>query len=234
MLRVEIEDTDILNERPIELTIGPRKKKIVLRYLSPSEYFDRFVPDFTAWLISFGGLIGNLAFPDSEKEWKDPKVLEAFRRNLLARFQSKKLRTSYLRILKRAGVLKMSVRYFEKYATVVDLVRIFVMVYRFNVDGYKKKVLSLLQEIQDRGSSTSTRKSSSEDGFRVGQVEKLRPRFRVLTNSPSRSSKSISSSGEKKKPRIEPKKKRSDEPTKQDEKPKQDQEVEVVGIGEVG
>jgi len=199
MLTVTLDDDDILDERPVVLTIGPRKKKVVLKLLTISEYFDKFVPKFTSWMLMFRNLIGEMAFLRGA-EFKNRKKLEGFRRDIMSLFRTKSLRIAFLRVLKDVGALKMGVRYFEKHATPDQLVKIFLYVYKVNVDGYKKKVQSVVVEILARRSRTSTQLLSGGAGLKPGLHKELKPRFPVLTRSKRRSSSSSSFSGGNGKP----------------------------------
>jgi len=193
MPELKLEDEEILSERPVEVRVGT--KVVLLRQLTAYEYFVKFTPKFLAFLIVFGRELGDLEFP-SGRDWRRRSILEQFRKRLTAAASSEKLRRAWFRLLKDVGIVKgMSRRYFERNVTVGNWVRIFLHVYRFNVDGIKKNVLLAIQEVRQAESSGTTPSSPGGDGLPPGEYKVLKPRFLPSKKRKSPSSRSSFSGG---------------------------------------
>jgi hypothetical protein len=187
-----MDDVDILNEERKVFFIGPKKKKLELEMLGISKYYKYFIPRFLAFLSYFKKDLELLDFPTGNK-WNKKKELDSIRSQVQRIFSLDKVRKEFTLLLKKVGYLKFSRRYFEEHVKPIQLVDIFLRVYKFNIDDFKKKVLEteLLLILSDRPSQTSTDNLSSADlserirkhtgdGTGGGLKKKLKPRFQQL------------------------------------------------------
>jgi hypothetical protein len=185
-----MDDIDILNEKNKVYLIGPKKKKLELKMLGISMYYEYFIPRFLAFLSYFKKDLELLEFPTGKK-WNKKKELDSLRSQLQRIFSLKKARNDFIDLLKKVGYLRFSKRYFNKYIDPSGLIDIFIRVYKFNIDDLKKKVLEANLEIllSSQQSQTSTGNLSNADISRLlkkqsgtgeggGLKKKLKPRFR--------------------------------------------------------
>jgi len=198
-----MEDTQILNEERKVFLVGPKKKRLELKMLGISKYYDEFVPRFTQFLLYFQADTERMTLPTG-KSWKYKKKMETLRSQLRRVFSYAMVRKDFIRLLKEVGYLRFSDRYFNEYVTPKELAEIFLRVYKFNIDDFKKKLSEIADSIleSDPQLRTYIGASSSGDGSNrlqksPGFRERLPARFRNLEKLKSRSSRSSSSSGER-------------------------------------
>jgi hypothetical protein len=185
-------DIQILNEERKEYFIGSKKKKIELEMLGISKYYDVFIPRFLAFLSYFKKDLELMDFPTG-KTWSKKKEMDSIRSQIQRLFSLKKVRKDFVRLLKDVGYLRFSKRYFLKYVKPTELVDMFLKIYKFNIDDFKKKVLEaeyllILSSRQSqtsidnlsRGDMSNRVKRFTTNGTVGGLREKLKPRFRQL------------------------------------------------------
>ena len=183
----EVDDFDILNEKKIEKVIGPKKKPILFEMLSISRYYEDFIPRYILFLEHFKAEAVRLKLPTG-KQWKARKQMEVMRSYLRSVFSYRIIRRLWFKILKTCGIVKMSRRYYERYVSPAEMIEHFLFVYKFNIDGVKKKVEEAVSLTLGRTplSSISTDISSSKAGLK----EKLMPRFPTIDSLGKRKRKS--------------------------------------------
>lgn len=183
-----MDDIQILNEERKIYYIGPDKKKLELRMLGISDYYDVFVPEFLFFLDYFRSDTEKIVLPTG-KGWTKKKEMETLRSQLKRVFSYKIVQKRFVRILKRTGYLKFRKRYFYKHVTPIMMIEMFEKIYKFNVDDFKKKVLVVATRIVESSrhlqtytalSSTAVGLSQSQKktGQKTGLPKMLKPRFR--------------------------------------------------------
>jgi len=189
-----LSDIEILNETQKEVKIWEVKKgkksgkyKSMFLYMLPiSSYYEEFVPNFVVFLNFFKADNEKIRLPTG-KSWSRKKELATLKSQLQRIFSYALVRKLFIRLLQKCGYLKMSRKYFESNATPFDLVEIFLKIYKFNVDDFKKKILDALQKVSEfqELQRTYTGRSLNEVGYNrlqdiAGFQKKLKPRFQRL------------------------------------------------------
>jgi len=187
----KLDDIQILNETQKEIRIWERKdgkrtgkhKSIFLYMLPMNVYYEEFVPRFVVFLNFFKADNEKIRLPTG-KSWSRKKELNTLKSQLQRIFSYKLVRKQFIRLLASSGYLKMSRRYFERNATPIDLVEIFLYVYKHNIDDFKKKISDAIGAVSEFREllPTYTDQSSKEDGSNrllgvAGFRESLKPRF---------------------------------------------------------
>jgi hypothetical protein len=181
----EVEDIEILNEKPTVFWIGKsgNKKKLIIEMLSISKYYDKFIPLFVGLLQEITKVNEDIQFP-SGKQWKSATQLEKVRKYFQSTFSHKAIRKYFIKMVYKVGYLEnMSLKFFEKYVKPVVLIDIFLYIYKHNIDGFKKKLLEAVEVVLGSGPLSVT--STGSLSKKVGRQEKLEPRFRRLAKSKS-------------------------------------------------
>jgi hypothetical protein len=184
-----MDDIQILNEERKTYLIGPKKKKIELEMLSISKYYDVFVPEFLLFLNFFEKDTERLEIKlPTGKQWTKKKEMSTLKSQIRRIFSYAQVRVRFYKLLKRSGYVKFSRKYFERNVTPSLMVELFLRIYKFNIDDFKKKLsevadnilLPSLQSPISTGISSIGVGSSRRSGGPSGGREKLEPRFRVL------------------------------------------------------
>jgi hypothetical protein len=179
-------DIDILNEEKKEYIIGPKRKKVKLEMLGISKYYQVFIPRFLIFLEFFKKDNELLSLP-SMKDWNKKKKVDASRSQLQRLFSHTNVQHSFFRLLKKAGYIKFSKRYFFEYVKPTEMVDMFIKIYKFNVDDFKKKVSEMELEVLITGHQSQTsienylkKATSSHTKNGTGKKGRLKPRFQQL------------------------------------------------------
>jgi len=178
MKEITFEDIEILNEEKQVVHIGPKKKPVVLDMLSISRYYDIFIPKFLEIIQHFQSVVGNITLPTEGKEYTDKDLMTKLYNQIQQGLSNKKARRSFIKLLKSVGFMGMSRAYFEKYCKVPQMIDIFVHVYRFNVNGVKKKVELVRSLILDTSPQSQT--SIHTPSKKAGLKQVLKPRYQRL------------------------------------------------------
>lgn len=188
-----MDDHDILNESRKVYFIGPEKKRIELEMLGLSKYYDEFIPRFYAILEFFKADLDLVKFP-SGKDWTKKKDLAATKSQLRRLCSLKKFRKEFIKLLKKVAYLKFSKRYFYEHVKPIQLVEMFLEIYKFNIDDFKKKlsdreIVDLFTSLRSRTytGTSSNRGTSNRSSNNTGLQKKLKSRFRQPKKSKSRS-----------------------------------------------
>jgi hypothetical protein len=178
-MKYTLSDLEILNEETVDIPIGPDKRELHLYQLYAGKYYDEFIPRFIGFLNYFKSLGIALSLP-SGNDWKKKKVVSQATSDVRRAFSHKQVRKSFIKLLQKVGYLdkKLKRKYLEKFIKPDELIRIFLYVYKMNVDGVKKNVDQALVEVFGTTSplQTSIGTSPSEGGLK----EVLKPRFPKL------------------------------------------------------
>lgn len=187
-MKYTLTDLEILNEETVDIPIGPDKRMLHLYQLSIGKYYNQFMPRFIGFLNYFKALGIQLSLPGGA-DWKKPKVVGKAVEGIRKVFSHTEVRKSFIKILKKVGFLDRNLnrKYFEKYVKPTELIRIFLYIYKFNIDGVKKNVDQALKEVfgTDSPSQIFTETSQSEGGLK----KVLAPRFPKYPTPPSPSQK---------------------------------------------
>ena len=191
-----MEDLRILNEERKVYYIGPEKKRFELKMLGLSGYYEEFIPEFLSFLDYFAQDAEDLSLPTG-KAWGKKKALTTLSGQLRRILSYKLIRKRFIKILKKVGYLKFSKKYFYKHVTPSMLADMFLRVYKFNVDDFKKKLSEVAAAILESGQPSQTFTDLLSSGAGSSQFkgapgfrEELKPRYRNLEKSKSHSSKS--------------------------------------------
>ncbi len=181
-----MEDIQILNEKRKVYFIGPKKKRLELKMLGLSEYYEDFIPEFLLFLDYFNQDAEDISLPTG-KAWGKKKQMTTLASQLRRILSYRLIRKRFIRILKKVGYLKFSKRYFYKHVTPAMLVDMFLRVYKFNVDDFKKKLSEAAEAILESGQQSQTFTGLLSNGVGPSQFkgipgfrEKLKPRYRNL------------------------------------------------------
>ena len=177
-MKYTFKDIEILDEEKVELEIGKKKKIVVLEMLTIKKYYDVFIPKFLEFLQYFKMLGKSLELPSyKDKDWKDKDFMNDLIDKIRQVMSYENARKEFIKLLKKIGCLKMSRAYFEKYVKPTELISIFLYVYKFNIDGVKKKLDEAETEILGVATSQVTPNSTGLQLKKGGLREKLPARY---------------------------------------------------------
>lgn len=172
LLDEKVSDEMIQAERAVTLLIGPDKRKLTIRCL-PMGPWARFQKRFGAFLMTFYGLFSEYEWP----EWDDYKAdakLARFELVISSSATHRAVRKAVMRIV-RSTIFRDPInawvpwwqfwrrwrykirwgrfhapswRYFRKHITPVELMKIFVVAYLFNIAALKKNARFLATKVQ--------------------------------------------------------------------------------------
>jgi hypothetical protein len=164
MLPVEyrLDDVDIFDGKGVDLPIL-HAKTVHIGQLSAYDWFYIYMPAMIRMMQYF-----DLVMPKTDiLEKKASDIAEAVYIAML----TKEFRKYYLEVLKKIGIIKGKVKDFEKYVTIIQLCDIFALLYKFNTDGLKKKLLYLAGELYQNSKTSATSSSHANSTAGLGKIQ---------------------------------------------------------------
>ena len=164
----KLDDIKILNEENVVKSIGSKNKKLELRLLTIHEYYDIFIPRFVVLIELMKRQIGVFDLPDGNM-WKIKKKMNTAIKYIKRALSFDMVRKEFIELLNAVGFMKMKKKYFESNVKITELPMIFFHIYKFNIDGVKKKLseIELALTKFKQQPLTSTEKSLTEGGLKA-------------------------------------------------------------------
>lgn len=186
-LDYKLDDFEILNEEvPTVKIVGrsflgfPKIIETIIIDELPIGKFYIFVRDWPIIMARHIDLIKlaevNLTDLDNESKLDDVRV------SIQRLLSYSKFRKDYIKFIRDMGLTKLSAKKFERYVKPSQLATIFVYLYRMNVDGLKKKLMSLLEKCYSTRipmSEIYIPSLSQKDGLKT---KVLQPRYQRLSS----------------------------------------------------
>jgi hypothetical protein len=176
----KLEDVDIFNFKGVHMPLMDGSYAFIGQ-LSAYNWFYVYLPGMQSFFKYCKLIIPDLTLLE---DLKDAGKVQLFHETFTELLRSHKMRLFYIKLLRKLGVFKGSLAKFQKRISEVQLPEIFVLLYKFNSDGLKKKLISLAEMV-----FTETPSSSGISSLNASAMGGLRNKLMIVDkiDAPARS-----------------------------------------------